>query len=188
MSALPKSISHYYDDDDCASTIIIDLEKLKKSLKIGENQNKATTRVNDGIALEFRLPIQPQTSTPRALEVVPNIKAKVILFDYNSTHFAEQMKKYPSCFEYCVIKSLDELNLALKNKTHQYIIFNYVENPKAINQLIFQIKQKFNHIKTIIAATYLSQEKVNQHKSTQFGADIYLDLNAIHEEIEKAID
>lgn len=187
MSALPKSMPHYYDDEDCASTVIIDLEKLRKSLKIGEHQNKSSAKVNDGIALEFRLPI-PQKSAIKNFDIAPSTRAKIILFDYNSTHFSEQIKKYPSCFEYSVIKSLDELNLALKNKTHQYIIFNYVENPKAINQLIFQIKQKFSHIKTIIAATYLSQEKVNQHKSTQFGADIYLDLNAIHEEIEKAID
>ena len=78
--------------------------------------------------------------------------------------------------EFSVISELKDLNSSMQEDGDKVVIFNYNAAPKAVNQLTVQIKAKFPHVKTIIMAKNLSDEKAMQHKKTKSGAHAYLSI------------
>lgn len=112
----------------------------------------------------------------RAHTPEPEIKTKVILFDFNSDFFEKSKSKLPLGYEYQIARTLPELNKILSSKTFQIVVFNYDVNPKAVNQLTAQIKKKFPVTKTMIVAKAISPEKAKAHAATSSGANGYYKL------------
>ena len=99
-------------------------------------------------------------------------------------------------FIYQIAKDLKTLNKFLSSKEFQIVVFNYDVNPKAVNQLSAQIKQKFPATKTMIMARAISPEKAKLHAKTPSGATGYyqfpldpqkvdLELQKIHDKVKK---
>lgn len=134
------------------------------------------------------------TETPKAKpQAVPSPSQKaaftVVLFDFQSDFFSKNKAQFPKGFDYQVAKSLPDLNKFLGSKTFQIVVFNYDVNPKAVNQLTTQIKQKFPATKTMIMASKISPEKAKMHARTPSGAHGYsqfpIDSKKIEAEFQK---
>jgi hypothetical protein len=114
---------------------------------------------------------------------------KIILFDFQSDFFQKSQGHLPKGFDYHIAKSLPELNKFLQVKGFQIVLFNYDVNPKAVNQLTAQIKQKFPSTKTMIMARNISPEKARIHAKTPSGANGYyqfpLEAKKVESEFQK---
>lgn len=185
--------------DDDKPTVVLDLNALKKE-KLAKEEELASI-VHD---LEFAVGTEnTKESTEEFTESFLIARAKdepkaeksnstpIILFDFNSDFFKDSKVKFPKNFTYHIAKTLAELNKFLANKTLQIVVFNYDSNPKAVNQLSAQIKQKFPMMKTLIIAKAISPEKVKVHAQSQFGASGYiqlpLDTQKISNELKRII-
>lgn len=163
-------------DEDDKPTVVLDLNALKKQ-KLKQEEDLA----NLASELEFGVPEDEPDSTPNKRFSFP-----VILFDLSSDFFQKSLPLMPQGFEYKVLKTLPELNQALKSKDFQIVAFHYDSNPKAVNQLCAQIKAKMPLTKTLIMAKAISPEKAKIHAQTPSGAAGYyqLPLNALKIEDE----
>ena len=172
-------------DDDDKPTVVLDLNALKKQ-KLKQEEELASI-VQD---LEFAVgPDETQeTSTQRASAQVAK-SFTVILFDFQSDFFEKEKAKFPAGYQYIIAKTLPDLNKNLANKAFQIVVFNYDVNPKAVNTLTAQIKQKFPFTKTMIMAKAISPEKAKLHAKTASGAHGYyqfpLDAKKIETEFQK---
>jgi hypothetical protein len=182
-------------DDDDKPTVVLDLNALKKQ-KLKQEEDLA----NIGQELEFSTSEDeaPASSAPKKAPEktvdteefaeqflnnraeAPAPKAapakstfKVILFDFQSDFFQKASAKFPKGYDYQIAKDLNTLNKFLGEKSFQIVVFNYDVNPKAVNQLTAQIKQKFPHTKTMIMAKAISPEKAKVHAKTASGANGY---------------
>jgi hypothetical protein len=191
------------DNEDDKPTVVLDLNALKKrALKDSEDltgvgQKIPADALNQG-DIEFTVPdteIAPRRLPPHA-EALANDEAmssfedsldtpeayieaepsKVILFDFQSDLFTKGFEQFPASFAYTLAKNVPELNVCLRDKTPQVALFHYDANPKAINQLLAQIKIKFPHIKTLVLAKKISPEKARAHAQTASGAHGYYQL------------
>lgn len=186
-------------DDDDKPTVVLDLNALKKQ-KLKQEEELAN------IVQELEFAVGPDdkpasSSAPKAMPVeaksspavaqIPSAQKSttVILFDFQSDFFAKSKAQFPKGFDYQIATSLPELNKFLANKTFQICVFNYDVNPKAVNQLTAQIKQKFPFTKTMIMAKAISPEKAKMHQKTASGANGYyqfpLDSKKIEAEFTK---
>jgi hypothetical protein len=206
-----EEMSHEEDDKP---TVILDLNALRKQ-KIAQEEELANI-VQD---LEFSAISEPQgtpAAAPvpslvvepapqyldsevfaekfleaRAKVSEPEVKTqtRIILFDYNSDFFQKAKSQLPKNFDYHIAKTLPELNKFLAMKSLQIVVFNYDVNPKAVNQLTKQIKQKFPYSKTMIMARAISPEKARIHAATPSGAHGYyqfpLDAKRVESEFLK---
>lgn len=206
-------------DDDDKPTVVLDLNALKKQkLKQEEDLANIAQELEFGVGaddfvstssapksapvsdavdsedfaesfLETRAAEAPKTKSPVAQ--IPSQKSSftVILFDFQSDFFDKNKAQFPKGFDYQVAKSLPELNKFLASKTFQIVVFNYDVNPKAVNQLTTQIKQKFPTTKTMIMASKISPEKAKMHARTPSGAHGYyqfpIDSKKIEAEFQK---
>ncbi len=134
--------------------------------------------------LETRATETPKSKSPSPQ--VPSQKAgfTVILFDFQSDFFTKNKTQFPKGFDYLIAKSLDDLNKFLASKNFQIVVFNYDVNPKAVNQLTTQIKQKFPTSKTMIMASKISPEKAKIHARTPSGAHGYYQFPIESKKIE----
>lgn len=167
-------------EEDDKPTVVLDLNALKKQ-KLKQEEDLA----NIVSELEFNVgdvggkpsapTAKPKTLTKTPVPTKPVVKESfpVILFDFQSDFFQKEKDKFPAGFEYHVAKDLAELNKFLASKSFQVVVFNYDVNPKAVNQLSAQIKQKFPHTKTLIMAKAISPEKAKLHAQTASGAHGY---------------
>lgn len=169
-------------DDDDKPTVVLDLNALKKQ-KLKQEEELAN------IAQELEFAVGPDESSDidseefaekfldQRAEIEPIAESKntfpIILFDFNSDFFQKSKAHFPKGFEYHIAKSLPDLNKLLGSKVFQIVVFNYDVNPKAVNQLTAQIKQKFPQTKTLIMAKAISPEKAKIHAKTQSGANGY---------------
>jgi hypothetical protein len=171
-------------DDDDRPTVVLDLNVLKKQ-KLKQEEELA----NIAQELEFAVPaddevassvapeevstteVEPLPAAPVALREEP--KLRVILFDFQSDFFKKSKAQLPKGFDYQVASTLNDLNKLLVTKVFQICVFNYDVNPKAVNQLTAQIKQKFPLTKTLIMAKAISPEKAKIHQKTPSGASGY---------------
>lgn len=187
MSSKPKMPRKMLESDD-DQTVLIDIKKLRESLKIDQIQeSRKEVAIEQNI--EFLTPFSTNTSQSLTPVGAQQEKLKkIILFDYNDQYFANQMESFPKNFDYILCRSLAELTMALKEKEEKWVVFNYMNSPKAVNQLIAQIKSKFSHVTTIIAAQNLSPSKVEIHKNTRYGAHQYLELPIASKDLIKAIE
>lgn len=191
------------DDDDDKPTVVLDLnalkkEKLKQEEELAniESELEFNVRPDQAPAPSARAP-KPHsgTSSVAVPEIIPleddselfaekflDARAKtaeeksgltVILFDFQSDFFQKKMNQFPKGHSYHLAKTLPELNKFLTAKTLQIVVFNYDVNPKAVNQLTAQIKQKFPMTKTMIMATAISPQKALIHAKTPSGANGY---------------
>lgn len=186
-------------DDDDKPTVVLDLNALKKE-KLAKEEELAN------MAHELEFAVGPETKKESTEEFTENFlveraklesapkeetKVPIILFDFNSDLFQKSKGAFPQGYEYHIIKTLPELNKFLASKKLQIVVFNYDANPKAVNQLSAQIKQKFPMIRTMIIAKAISPEKAAVHAKSQFGASGYLQLpleaQKISTEIQKII-
>jgi hypothetical protein len=121
--------------------------------------------------------------------VVKSKLTKIILFDFQSDFFDKAKSQFPSGYDYHFAKTLEDLNKFLKSRTFQIVVFNYEVNPKAVNQLIIQIKRKLPLTKTMIIAKSISPDKAKLHAQTAAGANGYyqlpLDAKKIEGEFQK---
>lgn len=202
-------------DDDDKPTVVLDLNALKKQkLKQEEDLANIAQELEFGVGpdevvssssapkkspapeavdsedfaanfLETRAAETPKTAQS------PSQKAAftVVLFDFQSDFFTKNKEKFPKGFDYQIAKSLPDLNKFLASKTFQIVVFNYDVNPKAVNQLTTQIKQKFPTTKTMIMASKISPEKAKMHARTPSGAHGYyqfpIDSKKIEAEFQK---
>lgn len=158
-----------YDEDD-KPTVVLDLNALKKQ-KLKDEEDLA----NMANHIEFNVhqaKSEPSNKTPK--EKAPQPLFKTIYFDFQSDLFSES--PLPKDFETVVTKDLKELNIHLKSKDFQIVVFNYDSHPKAVNQLCLQIKQKLPSTKTLIVAKNISGQKAKLHAKSASGANGYLSL------------
>ncbi len=193
-------------DDDDKPTVVLDLnalkkQKLKQEEELANIESELEFNVNQSPSKEAAA--RPAKVTPivepdaielsedselfaeqflDAREKSPSkeVPFPVILFDFQSDFFEKNKAQFPQGLDYQIAKSLPELNKFLAAKTFQIVVFNYDVNPKAVNQLTAQIKQKFPLTKTLILARAISPEKAKIHAKTISGANGYyqLPLNA----------
>lgn len=186
-------------DDDDKPTVVLDLNALKKMKQQEEEQ-----LANLAQELEFNVdveadaapkvePSKPEVKVPAQVKPVAPAPAPaaqtvkdfpVILFDFNSDAFESNKAQFPEGYKYQVVKTLPELNKILSAKSFQIIVFNYDVNPKAVNSLTAQIKQKFPHTKTLIMAKAISPEKAKIHAATASGANGYAQFPVDAKKIE----
>jgi len=147
---------------------------------------------SEDFAVEFLVQRQhTEQELPQVKPVASNVAVTppgsftVILFDFTSDFFLKSKALFPKGFTYKIIKTLPELNQCLKSKNFQIVVFNYDGNPKAINQLSAQIKQKIPSTKTIIMAKTISPEKAKAHAKTPSGATGYYQYPLEPSKIEK---
>lgn len=176
-------------DEDDKPTVVLDLNALKQ-----KKQQQEDELANMASTLEFNVG-QDSASEEKDLSgnvedflapAATNFKPKfpIILFDFQSDFFKKSMTFFPAGFNYHVVDNLHDLNKFLKNKEFQLVIFNFDANPKAINQLTTQIKQKMPDTKTMIMARAISPDKAKLHASTPAGANAYYQLPLDPEKIE----
>lgn len=150
-----------YDEDD-KPTVVLDLNALKQQkLKDEEDLAEMVSEIEFNVHQDEEL----------EHEATENL-FKVIYFDFQSDLFASSA--LPSGFESVMAHDLKELNLQLKSKDFQIVVFNYDAHPKAVNQLCLQIKQKLPTTKTLIVAKNISPQKAKVHAKTPYGASGYL--------------
>lgn len=150
-------------DEDDKPTVVLDLSALKKQ-KLKDEEDLA--QMVSGI--EFNV-LQETEEEPE--ETVEQL-FKVIYFDFQSDLFSQS--SLPEGFESVIVTDLKELNVHLKSKDFQIVVFNYDAHPKAVNQLCMQIKQKLPTTKTVIVAKSISPQKAKMHAKTPYGANGYL--------------
>jgi hypothetical protein len=167
-------------DEDDKPTVVLDLNALKKE-KLKQEEELA----NLASGLEFNV---FQESDSNVSEKTLRADYNVILFDFQSDFFAKALKGLPERFNYIVVKNLNELNQHLKSKKFQIVVFNYDVNPKAVNQLCAQIKQKLPSTKTLIMAKAISPEKAKLHAQTPSGANGYYQFPLDSMKLEKEFD
>ncbi len=169
-----KNMSEHDEDDK--PTVVLDLNALKKQ-KLKQEEELA----NLASELEFSIPEDEPENEMSKTHNFP-----VILFDLGGDFFQKSLPHLPQGFDYRVLKTLPELNNALKTKEFQIVVFHYDSNPKAVNQLCAQIKAKMPLTKTLIMAKAISPEKAKIHAQTPSGAAGYyqLPLNALKIEDE----
>lgn len=205
--ALPKKkdqdpVENYEDSE--AATVVIDINQFKKEL------GKATVDESVPVDIEFKvhsseseeLPAPP-TSAPTEntdlsldnfdemleddLDLSENVAREVVLFDYKSDVLSKlHSNQKVEDFNFHIISDLKALNSMIKSHDSLTIVFYYNQAPKAINTLIKQLNQKFQHIETMIIAKNLSDAKAQAHQKTASGAKHYLSLpDSFDEVIEK---
>jgi response regulator RpfG family c-di-GMP phosphodiesterase len=181
------------NDEDDKPTVVLDLSLLKKQ-KIKQEEDLA----NVGADLEFNVP--QENDLKAFIEEFPKTETKtplpqerktftVILFDFQSDFFQNSQELLPPGYDYQIATDLTELNKLLASKTPQIVVFNYDVNPKAVNQLSAQIKQKFPLTKTLIMAKSISPQKAKLHQASPSGAHGYyqfpLDAQKVDKELQK---
>lgn len=164
------------DNEDDKPTVVLDLNALKK-----KKQEQEDSLANIASELEFGIGNNDQVENLEAEQVT---SFSVIYFDFQSTFF-ESTNIFVSGYQNKIVKTLEELNQELKNKEFQIVVFNYDANPKAVNQLCAQIKQKKPFTKTIIVAKSISKDKAIAHSKTPSGANGYISAPLSLEKFEQ---
>ena len=192
-------------DEDDRPTVVLDLNALKKQkLKQEEELANLASELEFNIPLEESSPIsvrEPESDSVTTKPTAPKIAGSnpkiaqpavtreanfpIILFDFESDFFTQSRPNFPKGFNYKIVKSLAELNMCLKNKNFQIVVFNYDANPKAVNQLCAQIKVKMPMTQTLIMAKAISPEKAMAHAKTASGANGYYQYPLEAAKIEK---
>mgnify|MGYP001165526451 CR=1 FL=1 len=161
------------DQEDDKPTVVLDLNALKEGVKSEQDEL-------DDVASEIEFSAHTEDG--------PEQQLNVLLFDFQSKFFTNNVSKFPPTFKYEVVDNLKELNAHLQSQQNQVVMFNYNAAPKAVNQLCAQIKTKFPHIGTVIMAKNLSSDKAQQHQNTKSGANAYVSSPFKIETLKVAIE
>ena len=204
--ALPKKkeqdpVENYEDSE--AATVVIDINQFKKELNKASVDESAPVEiefnVNNSDSEDLPAPPTPeakQETEPAAetqktelsldnfdemldddLDLSENLAKEVVLFDYKSDILSQlHSGQEADDFNFHIVNDLKSLNSLIKAHDSLTIVFYYNQAPKAINTLIKQLNQKFQHIETMIIAKNLSDAKAKAHQQTASGAKHYLSL------------
>ena len=140
-------------------TVVVSLKDLKELEK-----NEANELV-DGI--EF------------FIDTLPSNKIKIIAFDLKNEITLNSVEK---------ITDIDELKVSLLDKEKKILLLAFHQNPALVNKICTQVKEKCPHVKTIILAKNLSQEKMKIHQASKAGANAYANLPCSDEQISEIIN
>lgn len=169
------------DQEEDKPTVVLDLNALKKQkLKQEEDLANLAQELEFNVGLDESLVPQESSLNQDEKSLFP-----VIFFDFQSDFFEKNLDQFPTGYGYQIARSLPELNTYLKSHAFQVVVFNYDVNPKAVNQLCLQIKQKLPSTKTMIIARAISPQKAKLHAATAAGANGYYQLPLAPEKIEK---
>lgn len=187
-------------DDDDKPTVVLDLNALKKQklkqeedlaniaseleFAVGPDDKPAAPAAKATPAPAPKAPAPKEASSPAVASIGSQKPITVILFDFQSDFFQKAKAQFPKGYDYQIATNLNELNKFLANKSFQICVFNYDVNPKAVNQLTAQIKQKFPFTKTMIMAKAISPEKAKMHQKTPSGATGYYQFPLDSKKIE----
>ena len=162
------------NEEDDKPTVVLDLNALRKK-KLKEEEDLA----NLAEEIEFKV----HQEKPQAKEKAQGHHSsfKVIYFDFHTTLFSES--ELPGEFENIIVHDLKELNVYLKSRDFQILVFHYDPLPKAVNQLCTQIRQKLPSTKLLIVANKISAQKAQMHAKTAAGAHGYLSLPLTEEKL-----
>lgn len=172
-----KDIMSDYDEDD-KPTVVLDLNALKKQ-KLEEEENLANIVGELEFNVEARKDLdrtQLGIEPAKILKSETKNKFSIVLFDLGDDFLKTHQIFFPEGYDYQVCSNLKELNQILKNDIFQIVVFLYDQNPKAVNQLSAQIKQKLKKTKALIMAKSISDEKAKIHARTPAGASAYYQL------------
>lgn len=170
------------NDDEDKATIVLDFNKIKEQLSQDED-------LVDAASLDFTVSGLDHVDEEDLAhsDELKNSPRPLILVDLKSDYFQKKFKGAKA--EFLIVKELANLNSLLKENSGNILAFYYNSDPKIINQLILQIKEKFQENKLLIIASKLSPEKASQHKATKYGVDAYLsdpfNISEFFEKIEK---
>ena len=153
------------NDDDKATTVL-DIKELKKELEARQ-----------------KLELDPEQFASK----VNPAKKMAILFNFKTQYFDSSQEKFKEFFEIKIANDLENLTKTIKKFSDAYVFFYYNANPKAINTLIGQIKEKFHTAKTVICAEGLSPIKVTEHQNTKYKAHYYINLDDLENELKKIV-
>lgn len=162
------------DEEDDKPTVVLDINALKEEMEKKKDElDDIASELSFG-ASEDDTPIDELESLIEDdEEQAPRV---VLLFDFNSDFFSKNVSKLPQEFDFKVISELKDLNSQMQQEGDKVVIFNYNAAAKAVNQLTVQIKAKFPHVKTVIMAKNLSDDKAQAHQKTKSGAHGYLSI------------
>lgn len=173
-------------DDDDKPTVVLDLNAIK-DLKLKKEEELAI-EVDD---IEFSTHAEALDLNQEDKRQI-NLDYKVILFDFQTDFLQKNLDLFPKGPQYLIANDLKELNTYLLNKEFQIVVFLYDIVPKAVNQLISQIKLKLPKTKTLIVAKNISPNKAIIHAKGPFGADGYyqlpLESSKLEEEFKSIYD
>lgn len=150
-------------EEDDKPTVVLDLDALKKELLQKENE------LSD-IASDIAFNLEDEEEETK----ISHSDTPIILFDFQSTFFKENLDDLPQGYNYKVVTELKDLNQLMQKRIPSIVVFNYNAYSKACNQLTVQIKEKFPFIKIILAAKNLSEQKAQEHQKSRAGAHAYL--------------
>ncbi|MFT6633023.1 MAG: hypothetical protein ACJAS4_002992 [Bacteriovoracaceae bacterium] len=169
-------------EDEDKPTVVIDFDSIKSQLQEEEELLESGKIVLDDLELEFG---SLESLIGEEDEYSPNIS--VYLFTFKTTYFKTN-SQLTKGFDFTkALPDLTQLNDALSNDPTSIVVFYYNSSPKIVNQLSMQIKDKFPLAKTIIIAKNLSPEKAQQHHSSKYGANSYLNDPFSDEDFLKTI-
>lgn len=151
-------------EEDDKPTVVLDLDALKKELQQKENE---LSDIASDIAFNLDEDDESQAT-------ISHSDTPIILFDFQSTFFKENLDDLPRGYNYQVVNELKDLNQLMQKRIPSIVVFNYNAYAKACNQLTVQIKEKFPLIKIILAAKNLSSQKAQEHQKSRAGAHAYL--------------
>jgi hypothetical protein len=116
------------------------------------------------------------------------IQSKVIFFDFTNEFFETWTEELNFPFRYKIINDLKDLTLSLKSKSKIILFLNYSVTPKAVEQLVPQIKVKFPHVKTIVTGHNLSSADITKLSGPTFGAHACLKVPCTVDDVLAVID
>lgn len=148
-------------EEDDKATVVIDLNALRREK---ENKEKEIAGLADALSFGTDLDLVAESSQP------------VLFFDFGTKVFAPLAGEFPAGMDCKIISDLPSLNAWIKKKEPVVLVFAFDANPKAVNQLSAQLKAKFKHVTTVLAAKNLSPDKIRAHQASVAGAHAYIKM------------
>lgn len=159
------------EDEHDKPTVILDFNKLKQELTNAEEllDESEVEELFDTPKVDSTESIEQQEHSiaQEDLRKPYALTFKTDFFHTNEFFISNQDLFTP-------VQDLKELNSVLRQPEGCELIVYYNSEPKVINQITSQIKQKFPKVKTLIIAKNLSAQKAQQHAASKFGANAYL--------------
>lgn len=169
------------ENEEDKATIVLDFNKIRDQLA------KEEESLVDPLSLDFRTKTTNDDQLLSSLieeESEPLSHIPIIAFDFKKLYF----NKILNTPKIDLISDLNLLNSTLRESEENVLIFYYNSEPKVINQLILQIKEKFPKNKILIVATKLASDKAQLHKNSKYGVNDYLsdpfELSELFEKIK----
>lgn len=173
-------------DKDDVSTIVLDFNNLKTKLDEKEDiiEDEATFQ-NLAFSTDLLKNGSGDTNITSLKEL--KISRKIFLLNYKTKFFEKHHDFFSDLSNSQSLSSIKDLNSAITDFPNGIFIMYFNDNPKVINQISEQIKNKFTKAISIIIAKNLSVTKAKEHKKSKYGANAYLNEPFLVEELEEIL-